>query len=168
MYKFGVRSMTLPLGDKIPALDYTVITDSGSETRNTGTLFRSGTSVLFGVPGAYTPTCNDTHLPGFILNAETLKARGVDRIVCMSVNDIFVMRAWSQSFEGSATLDFLPDGSAHFTQAMGLEFDLSAAGLGLRCKRFAALIRNGILEKISVEEAADVTVSGAETVLEWL
>ncbi|KMZ63899.1 putative Peroxiredoxin [Zostera marina] len=124
--------------------------------------------VLFGVPGAFTPTCSMKHVPGFIESAEELKSKGVDEILCISVNDPFVMKAWAKSFPENKHVKFLADGSGKYTHALGLELDLSDKGLGLRSRRFALLIDNLKVKVANVEEGGLFTISGAEEILKAL
>ncbi|MCQ4161778.1 peroxiredoxin [Roseomonas sp. GC11] len=157
--------MTIQSGETIPALTLTQATAEGPRELTTDALFGGKTVVLFGVPGAFTPTCSARHLPGFLQNLEALKAKGVDAVACMAVNDPFVMNAWAkdQGVEGAITM--LADGSAAFTKALGLEFDLTARGLGLRCQRFALVAKDGKVSHIAIEAAGAFEVSSAEAVL---
>ena len=131
----------------------------------TGDLLGKGKVVLFGLPGAFTPTCSDYHLPGFVLRAEDLQAKGVDRIACVSVNDVFVMKAWGEANEVGEKVTLLADGSATFTKALGLEVDLTGGGLGIRSKRYAAILEDGVVTDLAVEEALGLDVSSADAVL---
>ena len=124
-----------------------------------------GKVVLFAVPGAFTPTCSDYHLPGFVLRAEELRAKGVDLIACIAVNDPFVMAAWGASQHVGDDVLMLADGSGNFARAAGLELDLSAAGLGTRSRRYAAVLDDGVVTSIAVEEGGALEVSSAEAVL---
>jgi peroxiredoxin len=121
--------------------------------------------VLFGLPGAFTPTCSDHHLPGFVLRAEDLKEKGVDRIVCVSVNDAFVMKAWGEANGVGDSVTLIADGSALFTKELGLEVDLTGGGLGVRSKRYAAVIKDGVVTSLAVEEGLGLDVSSADAVL---
>jgi len=154
--------MTIAVGDKIPDVKVQL---PGPEAAQTGELFGSGKVVLFGLPGAFTPTCSDHHLPGFVLRAEDLEAKGVDRIACVSVNDAFVMKAWGEANDVGEKVIMVADGSALFTKAMGLENDLTDLGLGIRSKRYAAIIEDGVVTDLAVEEGRGVDVSGADAVL---
>eukprot|EP01038_Epipyxis_sp_PR26KG_P008772 gene8772-11847_t len=127
----------------------------GTEKKDFGTLLKSHKkAVLFGVPGAFTPTCSEKHLPGFIEKAQLLKEKGVEAVYCMSVNDKYVMKAWAQSTEGASKNDlkFIADGSAEVTKALKLEKDSSASGMGIRCRRFAAIIENGVFSVVYVDD----------------
>ncbi len=121
--------------------------------------------VIFGVPGAYTPTCSAKHVPGFVANHEKLKAKGVDEIWCVAVNDAFVMGAWGREQKAAGKVRMLGDGSAEYTKKLGLELDLNARGLGLRMQRFAMIVQNGIVKDIAVEAPGKFEVSSAEAIL---
>ncbi|WP_137178838.1 peroxiredoxin [Roseomonas sp. AR75] len=158
--------MTIKAGDKIPAVKIMQATAEGPKEVDTGELFAGKTVVLFGVPGAFTPTCSAKHLPGFVQNAAALKAKGVDLVACMAVNDAFVMGAWGKDQGVEDKVAMLADGAAAFTKAMGLEFDLTARGLGVRCQRFALVAKNGTVTHIAIEAPGAFEVSKAEAVLE--
>lgn len=157
--------MTIAVGEKIPDVQVRVPGDKGPENASTGDLLGSGTVVLFGVPGAFTPTCSDHHLPGFVLRAEDLRAKGVDRVYCVSVNDAFVMGAWGDAQGTAGKVGMIADGSADFTRAMGLEVDLTGGGMGLRSKRYAAVIKDGKVANLLVEDGLGLDVSSADGVL---
>jgi len=157
--------MAISVGDTIPDVTVYVPGPSGPAPAQTGELLGKGKVVLFGVPGAFTPTCNDFHLPGFVLRADEILAKGVDRIACMAVNDAFVMAAWGQANQVGDKVILIADGSAVFTKALGLEVDLTGGGLGVRCKRFAAILQDGRVEHLAVEETLGLEVSSAEAVL---
>jgi peroxiredoxin len=157
--------MTIAVGDKIPDVKVQMPGPHGPEAVETGEILGKGTVVLFGLPGAFTPTCSDHHLPGFILRAPDLRAKGVDKIVCVSVNDAFVMKAWGEANNVGDDVILLADGSAAFTKAMGLEVDLTGGGLGVRSKRYAAIIKDGIVTNLAVEETLGLDVSSADSVL---
>ena len=156
---------TISVGDKIPDVAVKIPGANGPENAQTADLLGSGTVVLFGLPGAFTPTCSDHHLPGFVIRAEDLRAKGVDRVYCVSVNDAFVMGAWGKANEVDGKVGLIADGSAEFTKAMGLEVDLTGGGLGVRSKRYAAIIKDGILSHLAVEETLALDVSSADAVL---
>ena len=126
------------------------------------------TVAIFALPGAFTPTCSAQHLPGYLAKAAELKAAGVDEIWCVSVNDAFVMGAWGRANDTAGKVRMMADGSAEFAQATGLTLDLTAKGLGLRSQRYSMLVRNGVVEKLNVEEGGKLAVSGAETLLAQL
>jgi peroxiredoxin len=121
--------------------------------------------VVFGVPGAFTPTCSAQHVPGYVKHAEALKAKGIDEIWCVAVNDAFVMGAWAKEQGSQGIIRMLADGSAEWTRALGLELDLTARGLGIRCQRFAMVIQDGVVEKLAIEAPGKFEVSSAEAVL---
>ncbi len=157
--------MTIAVGERIPDVEiWKVEGDSFSGVR-TGSVLGTGKVVLFAVPGAFTPTCSDYHLPGFVLRADEIRAKGVDTIACISVNDPFVMGAgaWDQKVADSVVM--LADGNAEFTRAVGLEMDGSGVGLGVRSQRYAAVIEDGVVTGLFVEPERGLTVSSAEAVL---
>ncbi|SFH17306.1 peroxiredoxin [Modicisalibacter xianhensis] len=158
--------MTISTGDKIP--DVTIKTNgaSGPEDISTGELFAGKRVVLFGVPGAFTPGCSNTHMPGFVIKADEIRDKGVDTIACMAVNDAFVMGAWQEN-QNAQAFTMLADGNVEFTHALGLEMDASGAGMGTRCKRFALIANDGVVEYIGVD-AKGVHESSAEAVLDKL
>lgn len=156
----------IQVGDKIPEATLRMMGDQGIEEVATGDFFKGKKVALIGVPGAYTPTCSNQHLPGFVEKVKQFKDKGVDEIACMAVNDPFVMKVWgeSQGVEGKATL--LSDGNAELTKAMGLDFDGSGAGLGTRCKRFSMLVDDGVVKALHVEDSpGSVEVTNADKLL---
>jgi len=157
--------MTIKVGDKIPSAKLMQATADGPQEVSTDEFFGGKTVVLFGVPGAFTPTCSAKHLPSFVNHAAEFKAKGVDVIACIAVNDVFVMGAWGKDQGVDGKVIMLADGSAAFTEAMGLGFDLTARGLGVRCQRFALVAKDGVVTHVAVEEAGAFEVSKAETVL---
>jgi glutaredoxin/glutathione-dependent peroxiredoxin len=157
--------MTIAVGDKIPDVKVQVVGPEGPAAAQTGELLGHGKVVLFGVPGAFTPTCSDFHLPGYVLRANDLQAKGVDRIVCVAVNDVFVMKAWGEARDVGEKVTLVADGSAVFTKAMGLDIDLTGGGLGIRSKRYAAILQDGVVTDLAVEETLGLDVSGADKVL---
>ncbi len=158
----------IKIGDKIPAQKLMLATPDGPREVETAELLGLGKVVLFAVPGAFTPTCSAKHVPGFVKLAPELKAKGVDRIVCLAVNDAFVLGAWAKDQKAWDAVQFLADGSATFTKALGLELDLVARGMGVRSQRFALVIENGTVTKVAVEEPGGFEVSRAEAILEAL
>jgi peroxiredoxin (alkyl hydroperoxide reductase subunit C) len=160
--------MAIAAGDSIPAMKIMEGTEDGPKELDTAAFFAGRTVVLFGVPGAFTPTCSAKHLPGFVEHAAALKAKGADAIACMAVNDAFVMKAWGKDQGALGTVTMIADGSAAFTKAMGLELDLTARGLGLRCQRFALIAKDGKVVHVAVEAAGAFDVSSAEAVLATL
>jgi peroxiredoxin (alkyl hydroperoxide reductase subunit C) len=155
-------------GDKIPEMKLMSATPEGPREVDTAEIFGPGKVVLFAVPGAFTPTCSAKHLPGFTAHMADLKAKGVDRVVCLAVNDVFVMGAWAKDQKVGDGLIMLADGSAAFTKALGLELDLTARGLGVRSQRFALIAVDGLVTHLAVEDAGGFDVSRAEAVLEAL
>ncbi|HWN67585.1 MAG TPA: peroxiredoxin [Haliangium sp.] len=155
--------MSIQVGDKMPSVTVKHMTPSGLAELKTDELFQGKKVVLFAVPGAFTPTCSKTHLPGYVANADKLKAKGVDAVVCLSVNDPFVMHAWAEQHGAQGKITMLPDGNGELTKALGLEMDGRGAGLGTRSKRFSMLVEDGVVKSLDVEEkAGEVSVSGAE------
>jgi glutaredoxin/glutathione-dependent peroxiredoxin len=155
----------IAVGDGVPDVPLKAVTPEGTADVRTGELLGTGKIVLFGVPGAFTPVCSDFHLPGFVLHTDDILAKGVDRIVCLSVNDAFVMGAWARS-EDAEGIVMLADDAAAFTTAMGLATDASDFGLGVRSQRYAAVIEDGVITSLEVEKQfVDHEVSTAEHVL---
>jgi len=157
--------MTIKVGDSIPSVKIMQASAEGPKEVDTAELLGGGTVVLFGVPGAFTPTCSAKHLPGYLQNADALKAKGVGTIACMAVNDAFVMGAWGKDQAVGDKVVMLADGAAAFTKAMGLEFDLTARGLGVRCQRFVLVAKGGKVTHVAVEAPGAFEVSKAEAVL---
>ncbi|MEM9742078.1 MAG: peroxiredoxin [Pseudomonadota bacterium] len=156
--------MPIQEGDKLPAATLFVMSESGPKPHTTDELFGGKKVVLFAVPGAFTPTCSQAHLPGFVVHADDLLAKGVDSIICMSVNDAFVMDAWGKG-ANAEKLIMAGDGNGDFTKALGLEMDGSGFGLGLRSQRFAMIVDDGTVTKLAVEEPMKFEVSSAEAML---
>ena len=155
--------MTIKTGDKIPACTLNTMGDKGPTEITTAEIFTGKKVVLFAVPGAFTPGCSITHLPGYVVNADKIKAKGVDTIVCVSVNDAFVMGAWGEAQNAEALL-MLADGNGDLTAALGLEMDGSGFGLGTRSQRFAMVVDNGVVSLLNVDQAA-LEGSSAEAIL---
>jgi glutaredoxin/glutathione-dependent peroxiredoxin len=160
--------MTISSGEMIPDGQLTVMSGEGPKPVSASELLGEGRVVLFAVPGAFTPTCSVNHLPGFVERADQLAARGVDRIVCMAVNDIFVMDAWGKSANVGDKITMAADGNGDYARALGLEFDASAFGMGKRSQRFAMVVQNGRVEQVLVEGPGEFRVSSAEYVLDQL
>ncbi len=156
--------MTIKVGDKIPSVTLKHMDASGAKDITTDELFKGKKVLLFAVPGAFTPTCSAQHLPGYIQNAEQIKAKGVDTIACISVNDFFVMDAWGKSQKADDIL-MLADGLGEFTKAVGVELDLAAKGLGMRSRRYAMVVENGVVKELELEEGGNLEVSTAEKLL---
>ena len=157
--------MAIQEGDKIPSVKVKA-TDMSDVT--TDEIFGGKKVVLFAVPGAFTPTCSNQHLPGFVGHADALRAKGVDDIVCVSVNDAFVMDAWGKAHGAEGKVRMIADGNGDLSKALGLDFDGSGIGFGLRCQRFAAIVDDGVVKKLAVEEPMKFEVSSAEAMLEAL
>jgi len=159
--------MAIKVGQKIPSVTLHVLGDKGPEPVTTDQLFADKVVALFGLPGAFTPTCTAKHLPGYIEHAKKLRKAGADDIVCVSVNDAFVMGAWGKQQGAEGKVKMVADGSARFTRAVGLELDLTDLGLGLRCQRFSMIVENGVVKDIAVEpKPTEAVKSGAEKMLE--
>ena len=158
--------MTIKAGDKIPSVTVNTMTEDGPGAVATDEFFAGRKVAIFGVPGAFTPTCSAKHLPGFVANADALKAKGIDEIACISVNDPFVMGAWGKDQNAGAAVTLLADGSANFTKATGLELDLTERGLGVRCTRFSMIVNDGTVETLHIEESpGELDKSSAEQML---
>ena len=157
--------MTISVGDRIPSVNLTRMTGDGPQAVSTDELCAGRKVVLFAVPGAFTPTCSAEHLPGYTANIDALRAKGVDAVACIATNDVFVMDAWGKDQSAEGKVEMLADGSGEFTAAMGLEFDLRAAGLGVRSKRYALVAEDGVVKTLNVEDGAGLDVSSAETIL---
>ncbi|WP_066097501.1 peroxiredoxin [Xanthomonas massiliensis] len=158
--------MPIQIGEPIPEVTVKRIRE-GIETKDTQSLFRGKRVVLFAVPGAFTPTCSEKHLPGFIARFEDFRRRGIE-VYCMAVNDPFVMRAWAQDRKVPAGLQMLSDGNGDLTRAMGMEIDASSSGMGMRCRRFALYAEDGVVRALYVEEPGEFQVSGADYLLAHL
>ncbi len=155
--------MTIKVGDQIPNVKLKRLGAAGLEDLETGAYFKGKKIVLFATPGAFTPSCAQKHLPGYVSNAEAIKASGVDEIICLSVNDPFVMKHWGDVAATEGKVTMLPDGNAEFVTALGLTFDGSGAGLNTRAKRFSMIVEDGKVMDLQVEDApSDVELSGAE------
>ena len=157
--------MAIKEGDKIPSVKIKA-TDMSDLT--TDELFKGKQVVLFAVPGAFTPTCSNQHLPGYIEHADEIRAKGVDDIICMSVNDAFVMDAWGKERGAGDKVRLVADGNGDLTKALGLEMDGTGIGFGLRAQRFAAIVKDGVVSKLAVEEPMKFEVSSAESILKSL
>jgi glutaredoxin/glutathione-dependent peroxiredoxin len=161
--------MTIKVGDRLPQATFTVMTADGPAPRTTDDFFKGRKVVLFGVPGAFTPTCHKNHLPGFIENAGAIKAKGVDEIAVTATNDVFVMGAWAKDTKADGKVTFLADGSAAFAKATGLDLDLSERGMGVRTKRYSMIVDDGIVRQLNIEETPGTAdASGAKKMLEQL
>lgn len=159
--------MTIKVGDRIPDVSLKTMGAKGPQTVTTAELFNDKKVVMFAVPGAFTPGCTLTHLPGYVVKADAIKAKGVDTIICMAVNDAFVMDAWGKAQNADEIL-MLADGNGELTKAMGLEMDGTGFGMGIRCKRMAMVVEDGYVKHIAVEPPGPIIVSSAEEILKVL
>ncbi len=167
--------MTIKVGDRLPAgklseyvEDETPGCTIGPNEFSIEDLTRGRKVAIFGVPGAFTPTCSAKHVPSYVANRDALKAKGVDDVICMAVNDAFVMGAWARDQHSKGKVRMMGDGSAAYTKALGLELDLTARGLGVRCQRFSMLVDDGVVKVLNIEAPGKYEVSGAETMLQQL
>ena len=160
--------MTIAVGDRIPSVNLTYMAAEGPTSINTDDLFAGKRTVMFALPGAYTPTCSAAHLPGFVVHADALASKGIQQIVCMSVNDAFVMDAWGKQHNATGNVMMIADGNADFAKAVGLDVDLSERGMGIRSQRYAMVIDDGVVELLRVEQAGKFEVSDAESILREL
>lgn len=167
--------MPIKVGDKLPDGTLTELIESerpgcslGPNTFKVADLFKEKRIVIFAVPGAFTPTCSAKHLPGYIANADKLRAKKIDEIWCVAVNDAFVMGAWGKEQKSAGKVRMMADGSATYTKTLGLDMDLTARGMGVRSQRYSMLVENGILKKLNVDQPGKFEVSDAETMLKQL
>ncbi len=167
--------MTIKVGDRLPdgqLWEYveaeTAGCSIGPNTFNVADLVKGKKIAIFGLPGAYTPTCSAQHVPSYVKNFDALKAKGVDEIWCLSVNDAFVMGAWGRDQKVGGKVRMMADGSAQFTKQLGLELDLTARGMGVRCQRFSMFVDNGVVKSLNIEAPGKYEVSGAETMLKQI
>jgi len=163
-----MKLMAIKVGDKVPAAKLQIKTKDGVQTKTTDELFGGKKVVLFALPGAFTPTCSAKHLPGFVNNFQALKAKGVDAIACLSVNDAFVMDAWGRDQNVEDKVMMLADGNAEFTKAVGLTMDGTGYGMGTRSQRYAMVIDDGVITTLNIEAPGAFEVSSAESVLKAL
>ena len=150
-------------GDRIPEGTFTRMTDKGPAPLSTLEVFGSKKVVFFAVPGAFTPTCSKQHLPGYVANADAIKAKGVDTIACVAVNDVFVMDAWGKAQHVGDKVLMLADGNAEFTKKLGLELDATKSGMGTRSRRFSMVVEDGVVKELNVESPGEFKVSSAES-----
>ena len=161
--------MAISVGDRLPDATFMTLTEDGPKEIKGADLFTGKRVILFAVPGAFTPTCHKNHLPGYLEKMDDLKAKGIDAVACVAVNDMFVMDAWAKSTGADGKIVFLSDGSADFTKAIGMELDASGFGMGLRSKRYSMLVEDGVVKAINVEEnPTEADVSGAPAMVEAL
>ncbi len=158
----------IKVGDKLPEATFTVMGEGGPQPKTTAEIFGGKKVALFGVPGAFTPTCHKNHLPSFRDKAAEIKGKGVDTIACVSVNDVFVMDAWGKETKANGVMMMLADGSGKFADATGLALDLSERGLGKRIKRFSMLVDDGVVRTLAIEEAPGIELTGADAMLKQL
>jgi len=157
--------MSIKVGDRLPAGEFRIMGKDGPQKVTTEQLFKGKKVVLFSVPGAFTPTCDAKHLPGFIQNAEKIRAKAVDSILCMAVNDVFVMNAWGKASSVGDKVTMLADGNGEYAKALGLELDGRGYGMGQRGQRFAIIAKDGVATHVNVEAPGEFKVSSAEHVL---
>lgn len=160
--------MTISVGDQIPNVKVMLAGEGGPQEAQTADVLGSGKVALFSVPGAYTPTCSAKHLPGFVEQADAMRAKGVDKIVCMSVNDAFVMDAWGKEQGAAGKVEMLADGNGDFARALGLTMDATGFGMGERSQRFSAVVENGVVKELNVEAPGAFEVSSADYMLNQL
>ena len=159
--------MTIKVGDRVPEVNFKKMTPEGPQGASSREVFGGKKVVLLAVPGAFTPGCSNTHLPGFVVKADEIKAKGVDVIACMAVNDAFVMGAWAQA-QNAEELLMLADGNAEFTKAIGLELDATGFGMGVRAQRFAMIVEDGTVTHLAIEAPGEIKASTADAIMELL
>jgi glutaredoxin/glutathione-dependent peroxiredoxin len=158
--------MPIKVGDKLPNATFRVMTGEGPKPKTTDDVFKGKKVALFAVPGAFTPTCSNLHMPSFLNNVTGFKAKGVDTVAVTGVNDVFVMEAWKKATGAEGKIDFLADGNGEFAKAIGMDFDGAAAGLGTRSRRYSMLVEDGVVKKLNVEDApGKCEISGGQALL---
>jgi len=160
--------MAIKVGDTIPSVKLKYMNDKGMQEISTDDLFKAKKVVVFALPGAFTPTCSAKHLPGYVQNADAIKAKGVDTIACIAVNDAFVMNAWGKDQKADGKVMMLADGNGDFTRAVGLELDATGFGMGKRSQRYAMVVVNGKVTKLAVEPGPGLDASAAEKIMAQL
>ena len=161
--------MAISTGEKIPDTQLTLLGPDGPEKRSTSDFFGGRKVVLFAVPGAFTPTCHNNHMPGFVENSSAIREKGVDEIAVVAMNDPFVMGAWKEASGADGKVAFIADGNGDFTKAIGMDADLSVAGLGTRSKRYSMIVEDGVVSHLNVEDnPGEASVSGAATLMSQL
>jgi glutaredoxin/glutathione-dependent peroxiredoxin len=161
--------MAIKVGDRLPNATFMTMTADGPKPQTTDDIFKGKKVVLFAVPGAFTPTCDKNHLPGFVTNADKIKGKGIDTIAVTGVNDVFVMNAWKKASGAEGKVEFLADGSANFAKALGLTVDLGERGLGTRSQRYCMVVEDGVVKTLNVEDApGKADISGAENLMKGL
>jgi glutaredoxin/glutathione-dependent peroxiredoxin len=169
MYRDEELNVTIKIGDHLPEATFRVMTADGPAAKTTAEIFNGRKVVLFAVPGAFTPTCNNNHLPGFLAHADAFKQKGVDAIAVTGVNDVFVMNAWAKTSGGEGKIEFLADGNADFAKALDLTMDGSGFGLGTRSRRYSMLVDNGLVKQLHVEDVpSKAEHSGADHLLKTI
>lgn len=157
--------MTIQVGDTLPQGTFKIMSADGPKELTTEALFKGKKVMFFSVPGAFTPTCSNKHLPGYVSNAAALKAKGIDTIACMAVNDVFVMDAWAKAGRTGDSVLMLADGNGAYAKALGLEMDASGFGMGIRSKRFSMIVEDSVVKQLNVEPPGQFNVSSAECAL---
>jgi peroxiredoxin len=160
--------MSFAVGDRVPETEFFIMTPEGKRKLLSAEVFAGKKVVLFAVPGAFTGTCHKLHVPSYLLNLDQIKAKGVDTVACLAVNDADVMHAWSKQTGADGKILFLADGNGDFTRAIGLERDFSASGMGRRSARYSMIVEDGVIKRMNVEEKPGVNVSCGDTILEQL
>ena len=161
--------MAIKVGDRLPDAKFRVMGSEGPAVKSTGDIFKGKKVVLFAVPGAFTPTCSNNHLPGFLQNADAFKQKGIDTIAVTGVNDVFVMDAWKKASGAGSKIEFLSDGNGEFAKALDMTLDGSGFGLGTRSKRYAMLVEDGVVKKLNVEDVAGkAEASSADALLKQI
>lgn len=160
--------MTIQIGETIPNISVSTMTENGPVDITTDEIFKNKKVVLFALPGAFTPTCSAAHLPGYVVNHDAIKEKGVDTIACLSVNDAFVMGAWGEAQNVEDNILMIADGSASLTQALGLELDLTKRNFGIRSQRYSLIAEDGVVTHLNIEAAGEFEISGAESILKQL
>ena len=160
--------MTIAIGDRLPEATFRVLGSDGIETVTSSKVFGGKKVVLFAVPGAFTPTCSDYHLPGYVIRADELRAKGVDKVACIAVNDAFVMDAWGKAREVGENVVMLGDGNGDFTRQLGLTLDAKGFGMGERSQRYSMLVKDGVVSQLNIEQPGEFKVSSAEHLLTQL
>ncbi len=160
--------MTIKIGDTLPSAEFLVPGKDGPEKKSTDDIFKGKKVVLFAVPGAFTPTCNAQHLPGYLIDHDAILAKGVDTIACTATNDIHVMKAWGKATASEGKVLMLADGNGSFAKACGLDKDLTVADMGVRSSRYSMIVNDGVVKALNIETRSGVNVSGSETILTQL
>ena len=161
--------MAIKVGDRLPDGKFRVMTAEGPGWKTTDEVFKGRKVVLFAVPGAFTPTCHKNHMPGFVTNADNIKAKGIDAIAVTAVNDVFVMNEWKKASGAEGKVEVLADGSGEFAKAIGLDNDMSAGGMGVRSKRYCMVVEDGVVKTLNIEDApGKADISGAENLLKGM